>query len=165
MIHAFRHSSPEFQVFHDQVWGRPTHDTRQLFEVLSMQIMVSGLSWSTLWKKKEAFRLAFLDWDVHRVARFGEPQMLELMANPQLIRYRRKLDAVVNNARIVSEMERTQGPGSFSRLMWSFAPRDDRERLVQVELRDPELRAARVGYRWISGQGRCWRHCNCCCWP
>lgn len=104
--------------YHDEEWGRPLHDDQKLFEFLIMEGMQAGLSWLTILKKREAFRLAFDNFDVQKVAAYDQQKVLELMSNPAIIRNRQKIEASINNARcflnVVAEF------GSFDRYIWSF---------------------------------------------
>jgi DNA-3-methyladenine glycosylase I len=104
--------------YHDEEWGRPLHDDQKLFEFLIMEGMQAGLSWLTILKKREAFRLAFDNFDVQKVAAYDQQKVLELMSDPAIIRNRQKIEASINNAKcflkVVAEF------GSFDRYIWSF---------------------------------------------
>src|SRR5918994_4665013 len=63
---------PEYIDYHDRLWGRPMHDDRELFEMLVLESFQAGLSWLTILRKREGFRRAFEDWDIERIAAFGE---------------------------------------------------------------------------------------------
>ena len=80
---------PIYLDYHDHEWGRPTHDDRALFELLSLEGMQAGLSWITILKKREAFRAAFADFEPAAVARFDEAKVAELMQNAGIVRNRR----------------------------------------------------------------------------
>lgn len=104
--------------YHDEEWGRPLHDDQKLFEFLIMEGMQAGLSWLTILKKRKAFRLAFDNFDVQKVAAYDQRKVLELMSDPAIIRNRQKIEASINNAKcflkVVAEF------GSFDRYIWSF---------------------------------------------
>jgi DNA-3-methyladenine glycosylase I len=104
--------------YHDEEWGRPLHDDQKLFEFLIMEGMQAGLSWLTILKKREAFRIAFDNFDVNKVAKYDQRKVDELMSNPAIIRNKLKIEASINNARrfleVVNEF------GSFDRYIWSF---------------------------------------------
>ena len=93
---------PIYLDYHDHEWGRPTHDDRALFELLSLEGMQAGLSWITILKKREAFRAAFADFEPAAVARFDEAKVAELM----------------ENARHFLEVQREFG--SFDRFLWAY---------------------------------------------
>ena len=85
-------STPEYIAYHDSEWGRPVHDSRALFEKLSLEAFQSGLSWITILRKRENFRAAFANFEVERVAAFGEEDVARLMADEGIVR---KLSAPV----------------------------------------------------------------------
>ena len=104
--------------YHDEEWGVPLHDDQKLFEFLILEGMQAGLSWITILKKRESFREAFDQFDVHKVANYNAQKVSKLMANAGIIRNRLKIEASINNARcfikIVEEF------GSFNQYIWSF---------------------------------------------
>ncbi|HNH09720.1 MAG TPA: DNA-3-methyladenine glycosylase I, partial [Leptospiraceae bacterium] len=67
-----------YRSYHDQEWGFPVHDDRKFFEKLILDGAQAGLSWYTILSKRENYRKAFADWDVHKVARFTERKMEKL---------------------------------------------------------------------------------------
>lgn len=81
--------------YHDQEWGRPEHDDRKLFELLILEGFQAGLSWSTILKKREAFRKAFDQFDPVAVAGYGPEKLDALMADSGIVRNRRKVEAAV----------------------------------------------------------------------
>jgi DNA-3-methyladenine glycosylase I len=95
--------------YHDREYGFPTRDERALFERLVLEINQAGLSWLTILKKRESFRAAFDDFEVDKVARYGERQRVRLLANEGIIRNRLKIDAAIENARRVAELRREHG--------------------------------------------------------
>jgi DNA-3-methyladenine glycosylase I len=107
--------------YHDEEWGRPVRDDRGLFERLSLEAFQSGLSWLTILRKREAFRLAFAGFDVARVAAFTEADVDRLLADSGIVRNRRKIEATIANARAAAALA-DGGPGSLTELMWSFRP-------------------------------------------
>ncbi len=137
-------SAPEYVAYHDQEWGWPVADDRQLFEKLCLEGFQSGLSWLTILRKRENFRRAFHDFDLARVARFGHREVERLLADRGIIRHRGKIEAAVNNARqacaVAAEV------GSLGALIWRFEPeRRPRRRMTLAVLRanteSPESRA------------------------
>jgi DNA-3-methyladenine glycosylase I len=85
--------------YHDREYGFPTQDDAVLFERLVLEINQAGLSWLTILKKRQAFRIAFEGFDVERVARYGARERARLLADPGIIRNRLKIDAAIENAR------------------------------------------------------------------
>jgi DNA-3-methyladenine glycosylase I len=104
--------------YHDEEWGRPLHDDQKLFEFLILEGMQAGLSWATILNKREAFRLAYDNFDVEKVARFDQQKVEELMANAGIIRNRMKIEASINNARCFLRI--AEEFGSFDRYVWGF---------------------------------------------
>lgn len=106
------------QDYYDHYWGLPVHDDRQLFEMLSLELFQAGLSWKTIWERKAAFEKAFADFDIQRVARFDSTDVERLCQDQTIIRNRRKITAVIENARVIRQLqERGQ---SFSDYVWRF---------------------------------------------
>ena len=105
-------SMPEY---HDEEWGRPVHDDRALYEKLCLEAFQSGLSWSTILRKRENFRAAFAGFEIERVAAFGGDDVARLMADEGIVRNRAKIEAAIANARAAAGLDLTE-------LLWSFAP-------------------------------------------
>ena len=104
--------------YHDEEWGVPVHDDRVLFEFLTLEGAQAGLSWSTILRKREAYRKAFLGFDVERVARFTPSKVERLMLDPGIVRNRLKLESTVKNARAFLSVQ--EEFGSFSAYQWRF---------------------------------------------
>src|ERR1700681_3699701 len=85
--------------YHDHEWGVPVHNDRLLFEFLVLEGAQAGLSWSTILKKRAAYRKAFADFDAAKVARFNEKKFDGLMANAGIVRNRLKIHAAIENAK------------------------------------------------------------------
>jgi DNA-3-methyladenine glycosylase I len=110
---------PLYVSYHDEEWGVPLYDSKQLFEKLALDGFQAGLSWITVLRKREAFRRAFDGFDPERVARYGEDKVLALLADPGIIRHRGKIEATIGNARAwLSIMD--GGEDAFSELLWGF---------------------------------------------
>ena len=92
-------TDPLMVAYHDQEWGVPVHDDQRLFEFLILEGMQAGLSWMTILRKRENFRLAFDDFDPVKVARYDQVKFDELMGNEDIIRNRLKIEAAVQNAK------------------------------------------------------------------
>jgi DNA-3-methyladenine glycosylase I len=112
--------------YHDEEWGRPTHDDRDLFELLILEGFQAGLSWSTILRKRPAFRSAFDDFDPHVVASYGPEDVSRLLSDAGIVRNRLKVDAAISNAQAFLTMQERHG--SFDAYIWHFAPPGSRER-------------------------------------
>lgn len=115
---AWAGDDPLMRAYHDEEWGVPERDPRALWEALMLEAFQAGLSWITVLRKREAFRRAFEGFDPRRVATFGEPDILRLLADPGIIRSRAKIEATIRGARIWCDME-DRGEG-FAAFCWSF---------------------------------------------
>jgi len=103
--------------YHDFEWGRPEYDSRALWEKLILDGFQAGLSWITILKKRDAFRVAFDGFDPHRVAEYREPDIERLLQNASIVRHRGKIEATVSNARAWQEIEAREG---FSAFLWKY---------------------------------------------
>lgn len=90
---------PLYVAYHDDEWGKPVHDDRRLFEKICLEGFQSGLSWLTILRKRENFRRAFADFDIERIAHFGEPEIMRLLGDAGIVRHRGKIESTINNAR------------------------------------------------------------------
>ena len=123
--------SPAMMEYHDREWGVPVHDDPVLFEFLTLEGAQAGLSWETILNKREAYRRAFADFDVARVARFTAAHRAKLMRDPGIVRNRLKIDSAVTNAAAFLDVRREFG--SFDAYIWRFVdakPRVNRVRAL-----------------------------------
>lgn len=111
-------SSPSEQQYHDLEWGVPVHDDRLLFEFLILEGAQAGLSWSTILNKRDGYRLAFDNFDAEKVAGYDEEKINALLANPEIVRNRLKVNAAVTNAQAFLKVR--QDFGSFDAYIWQF---------------------------------------------
>jgi len=111
-------SDPLYLRYHDEEWGVPVHNERMHFEFLLLETQQAGLSWRTILGKREAYRAAFAYFDPEKVARFSAPEIERFLADPSLIRNRRKLEAAVTNARAFLKIQERYG--SFDAWIWHF---------------------------------------------
>jgi DNA-3-methyladenine glycosylase I len=109
------------RTYHDTEWGRPVSDDRRLFEKLSLEGFMSGLSWLTILRKRENFRAAFRDFDSEAVARFGSRDVARLMKDEGIVRNRAKIEATIKNARLHAEL--VAEFGSFPAYVWRYEPK------------------------------------------
>ena len=111
-------SSPLLEHYHDKEWGVPVHDDRLLFEFLILEGAQAGLSWSTILKKREGYRKAFDNFDAEIIARYDEQKIDTLLANPDIVRNKLKVNSVVINAKAFLKVQ--QEFGSFNGYIWPF---------------------------------------------
>ena len=116
--HWAQTSDSAYVRYHDEEWGRPLHDDRRLFEMLTLEGAQAGLSWATILHKRAGYRRAFANFDPRRVARFDARRRLALRRDPGIVRNRAKIDSTVGNARAFLAVQREFG--SFDRYLWSF---------------------------------------------
>jgi DNA-3-methyladenine glycosylase I len=112
--------TPEYIAYHDEVWGRPMHGERELFEMLVLELFQSGLSWLTILRKRESFGVAFEGWDIERIAAYGSKDVDRLLADAGIVRNRAKIQATIANAGAVGELW-ARG-STLDELLWGFAP-------------------------------------------
>ncbi len=97
-------SAPEYLDYHDHEWGRPVRTVQGLYERMTLEAFQSGLSWITILRKRENFRRAFAGFDPEQVARFDQADVERLMGDAGIVRNRAKIEAAINNARVVTEL-------------------------------------------------------------
>ncbi|MEU4292174.1 DNA-3-methyladenine glycosylase I [Kribbella sp. NPDC026596] len=111
-------SAPEYVEYHDNEWGKEIRDDVALFERMTLEGFQSGLSWITILRKRENFRAAFAHVDPAIIAKYDVADFDRLMADPGIVRNRLKVNATINNARALLELDE----GEFTELLWSFRP-------------------------------------------
>ena len=104
--------------YHDVEWGVPVHDDRLLFELLILEGAQAGLSWATILKKRAGYRIAFDCFDAAIIARYDEKKIQALLANPDIVRNKLKVNAAVTNAAAFLTVQ--QEFGSFDNYIWRF---------------------------------------------
>src|SRR5262249_55082393 len=109
---------PVYINYHDREWGVPLHDDRRLFELLMLEGAQAGLSWLTVLRKRDGYRKAFGDFDPEKVARYGEQEIAQMLANAAIVRNRRKINAAVTNAKALLAVRKEFG--SFDTYLWQF---------------------------------------------
>lgn len=107
-----------YQDYHDLEWGVPLHDDRRLFEMLILEGMQAGLSWLTVLRKREAFRLAFDNFDIDQVINYDQSRIENLMENKDIIRNRLKIESAIRNAKAFKQVQEQYG--SFDSFIWSY---------------------------------------------
>ena len=106
--------------YHDDEWGVPVTDDRELFERLMLEGFQAGLSWSTILRKRESFREAFSGWDPNVVAAFGDADRERLMQDAGIVRNRAKIDATIGNAKAF--LATSKEFGGFANYLASIVP-------------------------------------------
>ncbi len=119
---AFATGNPVHDHYHAREHGFPNRDERVMFERLSMEIMQAGLSWEIVLKRRITMNAAFAGFVVDAVAAFGDADRARLLADPGIIRNRLKVDAIIDNARVVRDLRRSHG--SFAGWLDANHPRD-----------------------------------------
>jgi len=118
-------NDPEYLRYHDEEWGIPVDEDRRLFEKISLEGFQAGLSWLTILRKRENFRTAFDNFDVKKIQRYNEEKILELLNDKNIIRHRGKIEAVINNAKMMDGLLKEFK--SFAAYIWQFeTPQSER---------------------------------------
>ena len=115
---AWAGTDPLMVAYHDEEWGVPSHDDRILFEFLVLEGAQAGLSWSTILRKREAYRRAFDRFDPRRVALYDKRKLTALLADAGIVRNRAKIESAIKNAKAFLAVEAEFG--SFDAYQWRF---------------------------------------------
>jgi len=149
---AWADSTPEYRVYHDEEWGRSVRSDDGIYERMTLEAFQSGLAWITILRKRPAFRAAFADFSIARVATFDDADAARLLADPGIVRNRAKIDAALHNARAALDL-----PDGLAALLWSYAPpgRSRRPRSGEVPSTTPESTAMakdlrKRGFRFVG---------------
>jgi DNA-3-methyladenine glycosylase I len=136
--------------YHDQEWGTPTHDEAMLFEALVLTYFENGLSWATVFDKRDNLRTAFHGFNPAAVGAMTSDDVERLMADTSIIRNRRKIEATLHNARVLSKY-------SLSQLAWQHQPRKHHRlrswadgRMESPESRQLSVTLRRAGFRLVG---------------
>jgi DNA-3-methyladenine glycosylase I len=111
-------NDPLYNQYHDKEWGKPVFDDETIFEFLILETFQAGLSWITILRKRENFRVAFDNFDYKIIAAYSEEKIQELLQNAGIIRNKLKIRATVNNAQAFIRVQ--EEFGSFSKYIWGF---------------------------------------------
>jgi len=111
-------NDPLYCAYHDEEWGKPLHDERGLFEFLLLEGAQAGLSWITILRKRENYRLAFDNFDAQRIARYDSVKIESLLQDAGIVRNRLKVSAAINNAQKFLDVQ--EADGSFDSFIWQF---------------------------------------------
>jgi DNA-3-methyladenine glycosylase I len=123
--------------YHDEEWGVPLHDDRRLFEFLILEGAQAGLSWETILKKRENYRVAFDNFDPQAVAGYGRKKVRELLNNSGIVRNRLKIDSAVQNAKAYTLVQKEFG--SFDAYIWNFTGAQTRQKARRATEHLPAL--------------------------
>jgi len=144
-------------VYHDTEWGVPVHDDVVLFEFITLEGAQAGLSWSTILKKREAYRKAFAGFDPVKVARFTPARVERLMQDAGIVRNRLKIESTITNAKAFLAVQKEFG--SFDAYLWRFVGGkplvNARQGVGDVPVRTPESDAlskdlVKRGFRFVG---------------
>ncbi len=113
-------ATPHYQHYHDHEWGVPVHNDERLFEKICLEGFQAGLSWLTILNKREAFRKAFADFDMDKVALFDDNDIKRLVLDTGIVRHRGKIASTINNAKRAQELRSEFG--SLATYFWTFEP-------------------------------------------
>jgi DNA-3-methyladenine glycosylase I len=137
---AWSGTNPVYVAYHDEEWGVPVHDDRLLFEFLVLEGAQAGLSWSTILRKRDTYRLAFDRFDPRKVARYDKRRVAALLADAGIVRNRAKVESAIRNAKAFLDVQTEFG--SFDAYQWRFVdgrPIQNRRRAVgDIPARTPE---------------------------
>jgi DNA-3-methyladenine glycosylase I len=143
--------------YHDEEWGVPIHDDRRLFEFLVLEGAQAGLSWETILRKRQAYRLAFDNFKAELIARYDKRKIARLMANADIVRNQLKITAAVANAKAFLDAQREFG--NFDDYIWQFVDRQPKQnhwrshRQIPVTTRESDAMSRdlrRRGFRFVG---------------
>lgn len=103
--------------YHDEEWGVPSYDDRYLFEMINLEGQQSGLSWEIILKRREGYRRAFDNFNPLTISNYDSSKVDALMQNNEIIRHRKKIEAIINNAKVYNQITKHQ---TFSDFLWSL---------------------------------------------
>ncbi|MBI3036055.1 DNA-3-methyladenine glycosylase I [Candidatus Woesearchaeota archaeon] len=126
--------------YHDKEWGVPVHNDRKLFEFLILEGVQAGLAWLIVLKKRNNYRKAFDNFDVKKIAKYGNEKIKGLLSNEGVIRNRLKIEAAIQNAKAFLEIQKEFG--SFDKYIWQFVNhkqiKNSWKSLKQIQPKTPE---------------------------
>ena len=122
--------SPELLKYHDTEWGVPVKNDQHLFEKLSLEGFQSGLSWRIILAKRDNFRAAFHDFDFDKISQFEAGDVDRQLYNKGIVRHRGKIEAVINNAKLVEKIVKSKG--SLAAFFWGYEPRPTKKIEPQI---------------------------------
>lgn len=114
-------SDPIYIKYHDEEWGKETHDDKALFEFLILESAQAGLSWITVLRKRAGYKKAFANFDAKKIAKFDDAKVEELMVFDGIIKNRLKIKSAISNAQLFLAIQKEYG--SFDAYLYSFMPK------------------------------------------
>ncbi|MBQ7529628.1 DNA-3-methyladenine glycosylase I [bacterium] len=115
----WKNTSALNSLYHDTEWGIPLHDDRGQFEFLMLEVMQCGLNWNMIINKREVFRQCFDNFDYNKIASYAEEDIERIINTAGMIRSRRKIEAIISNARCFIRIR--EEFGSFSEYLWAYS--------------------------------------------
>ena len=116
--HWVNENNPLYVKYHDEEWCKPSHEDNYLFEMLMLESFQAWLSWECILNKRENFKVAFDNFDYHKIANYNENKIKELLENTGIIRNKLKIAASINNAKVFMTIQKEFT--SFDNYIWSF---------------------------------------------
>jgi DNA-3-methyladenine glycosylase I len=171
-------ANPLYLQYHDEEWGQPCQDEHRFFEMLNLEGAQAGLSWETILNKRENYRAAFDQWDAHKIARYDDRKIEELMANAGIVRNRLKINAAITNARAYLQL--CDEVGGLVPYLWGYvggqpinnSPRTARDCPAKTALSDEiskdllkrgfKFVGSTIIYAYLQGTGIVNDHCQEC---
>ncbi|MCL1095581.1 DNA-3-methyladenine glycosylase I [Shewanella kaireitica] len=150
-------NDPIYEEYHDQVWGRPVFDSRELFEKLCLDGQQAGLSWITILKKQQNYEAAFANFNPEIIALFDADKVEELLLNPGIVRNRLKVNSIIRNAK--AYLAFVEQGNDFSAFLWDFVggkPKVNNPRsMKEVPAQTPESEAMskalkKLGFNFVG---------------
>lgn len=111
-------NNPIYVRYHDEEWGKPKYNDKELFELLILEMFQAGLSWECILNKRNSFRLAFDNFDYKIISNYNDNKINELLNNKNIIRNKLKIQAAINNAQVFIKIQEEYK--TFSNYIWSF---------------------------------------------
>jgi DNA-3-methyladenine glycosylase I len=143
--------------YHDKEWGVPIHDDRSLFEFLILEGAQAGLSWSTILRKREGYRMAFDNFDARKISKYSESDIRRLLQDSRIVKNRLKICATITNARAFLQLQKEAG--SFDNYIWQFVNgkpiRNSWKKITDIPSSTPESDAMskdlkRRGFKFVG---------------
>ena len=138
--------------YSNEIWGHKLEDDDLLFEVMCLQVFQAGLTWRMVLDRRDAFRRGFHGWQIHRVAAMGTDSVERLLADPSMIRNRRKIEACVANAGIIQRIQADHG--SFCRWFYHDLETDDLGELQKWLRGTFRFVGPEIARMWLMAAGR-----------
>lgn len=135
-----------------EVWGKRVRDDGALFEIMSLQVFQAGLTWRMILARRDAFRKAFYGWDIDAVAAIGPETVELLLQDSAIIRNRRKIEACIENARIIQEIQSRHG--SFCGWYYDWLEEEDLSRLQRTLRATFKFMGPEIARMWLMASGR-----------